>query len=175
MLLIHTALFAEAKSIIEYLKLKFISKKPYRVYKNSQIILVVTGMGDKTYLLKEILPLYPIKRAINIGIAGCKEKSVPIGRLFCTTHHLNTIAYASISCVDKGLENPNLLSTTLVDMESRYFLEVTKEIDEVYIFKVVSDYLDTTTPTKQFVWRIIGDNLDKIGYYFDHARVFNKI
>ncbi len=74
MILVHTALFAEAKPIIEYLKLKFITKKPFRVYKSKNVILVVTGMGDKTFLLKEIFKDYQIDRAINIGIVGCKDK-----------------------------------------------------------------------------------------------------
>ncbi len=49
MILVHTALFAEAKPIIEYLKLKFITKKPFIVYKSKNVILVVTGMGDKLF------------------------------------------------------------------------------------------------------------------------------
>jgi len=159
MTLIHTALFAEAKPIIEYLKLKFIQKKPYRLYQRDNIVLVVTGMGEKTLIIKEILSQYHIKKAINIGIAGCKDKNIPIGALFCTTHNLPHISHSTITTVKEPLNNPNNLKTTLVDMETDYFLEATEDIEEVYVFKVVSDYLDTTIPSKQFVWKLIENSL----------------
>ncbi|NOZ91025.1 MAG: nucleoside phosphorylase [Epsilonproteobacteria bacterium] len=166
MTLIHTALFAEAKPIIEHLKLRFIQKKPYRLYQRDNIVLAVTGMGEKTLIIKEILSQYYIKKAINIGIAGCKDKNIPIGALFCTTHNLPHISHSTITTVKKPLNNPHNLKTTLVDMETDYFLEATKDIKEVYVFKVVSDYLDTTIPSKQFVWEIIEKSLKDIEVYF---------
>ena len=86
--LIHTALVAEAKPIIGHFKLKCIEKVPFNVYKNDDILLVVSGIGgEKTKsALAYALSLYEPKTAINIGIAGCSDKSVKIGSLFCTTH-----------------------------------------------------------------------------------------
>lgn len=165
MILIHTALFPEAKPIIEYLKLKFVQKKPYKIYKSENIILIVTGMGEKTLLIKEVLSKYHIKRAINIGIAGCKDKTIPIGTLFCTNQQLKNIPYSTITTVTNPLDNSDDLNTLLVDMETKYFLETTKNIKEVYVFKIVSDYLNTTIPNKRFVWEIIEKNLNKLDYY----------
>ncbi len=174
MTLIHTALFTEAKPIIEYLKLKFIQKKPYRLYQRDNILLIVTGMGEKTLIIKELLSQYHIKKAINIGIAGCKDKNIPIGALFCTTHNLPHISHSTITTVKKPLNNPDNLKTTLVDMETNYFLEATKDIEDVYIFKIVSDHLNIAIPSKQFVWGIIEKNLEKLSYYFTHADNKNR-
>ena len=162
MILVHTALFAEAKPIIEYFNLKFITKKPYRVYKNENIILIVTGMGKKTYQLKEILEKYKIDKAFNIGIAGCRDKNIEIGTLFIVNRKLKNIPYSTLTTSTKPVNNPNEIKTTLVDMEAKYFLEVTKDIKEVYIFKIVSDHLDIKIPNKRFVWESIRKNLDKI-------------
>jgi len=182
MILIHTALFAEAKPIIEHLKLKFIQKQPYRLYQRDDIVLVVTSMGEKTLIIKELLSQYHINKAINIGIAGCKDKNIPIGTLFYTYYKSesealapnNNIPYSTITTVKEPLNNPDNLKTTLVDMETDYFLEATKDIEEVYIFKIVSDYLDTTIPSKQFVWEIIEKNLEKLSYHFTHADNKNR-
>jgi len=165
MTLIHTALFAEAKPIIDHFKLKFITKKPYRVYKNKNIILIVTGMGEKTYILKEILKKHKIDKAINIGIAGCKNKNIEIGTLFCTNKRLKDIPYATLTTSTKPINNPNKIQTTLVDMETKYFLEVTKDIKEVYIFKIVSDHLKIKIPQKEFVHQIIKNSLQNLQKY----------
>jgi purine-nucleoside phosphorylase len=170
MVLIHTALFPEAKPIIEYFRLKFITKKPYRVYKNENIILIITGMGKKTYQLKDILEKEPIKKAINIGIAGCKDKNIEIGTLFIVNRRLKDIPYSTLTTSTKPVNNPNEIKTTLVDMEAKYFLEVTKDIKEVYIFKIVSDHLDIKIPNKRFVWEIVKKNLYRLQKYIEDKR-----
>jgi nucleoside phosphorylase len=162
-ILIHTALFHEAKPIIEYFKLQFVQKVPYRIYQNRHILLVVTGMGrEKTLSIENILESFTMQRVINIGIAGCKDMTIPIGHLLCTTHELEGIDCATLSSVDSPLSSVEKLTTTLVDMESEAFLAVTKNYlneKNIYIFKVVSDYIETTIPKKEFVWRIIAQSL----------------
>jgi len=170
MVLIHTALFAEAKPIIEYFKLKFITKKPYRVYKNRDIILIVTGIGKKTYQLKEILEKNKIDKAINIGIAGCRDGNIEIGTLFIINRKLKNIPHTSLTTTTKPINNQNNIQTTLVDMEAKYFLEITKDIKDIYIFKIVSDHLNIKIPNKRFVWGIIERNLDKIQPYIEDKR-----
>jgi len=84
-ILIHTALLCEAKPIIEHFKMKCLQKKPYRIYHKNDILLIISGIGAKNSLLaKEIFEQNHIKKAVNIGIAGCKDESVPIGTIFCT-------------------------------------------------------------------------------------------
>ncbi|WP_024953840.1 hypothetical protein [Sulfurospirillum arcachonense] len=165
--LIHTALFAEAKPIIECFKLQCLQTKPYRIYLKNDIVLVVSGMGkEKTSLhVKDIFEKYTIKKAINIGIAGCKDESIDIGSLVCTTHKFENILFESLSCVDTPCEDREKLFTTLVDMESEPFLHVSKKflhVKDIYIFKIVSDHLSATIPKKQFVWEIMEKNLESI-------------
>ncbi len=165
-ILIHTALFAEAKSIIEFFKLQCLQKKPYKIYAKNDILLIVSGMGKKNTLnIKDIFENYDIKRVINIGIAGCKDTTIEIGSLFCTNHELKDIEFASLTTVDKALKNPESLDTMLVDMEAEAFLHVSKQylhVKDIYVLKIVSDHLNITIPTKEFVWKIIKKNLKNI-------------
>lgn len=157
--LIHTALQAEAQYIINFFKLKQDNTiQKFKLFSNDEILLIVSGMGkDKTInALTYMFENYKIKKAINIGIAGCCDDSIKIGTLFCTNRLLKNINFAPITCVDTPLESDENLETLLVDMESGYFKEiVSKYIEDIYIFKVVSDYLDTTIPKKSFVIDLI--------------------
>jgi len=129
-MLIHTALFAEAKSIIEHFKLQCLQTKPYRIYTKDDIVLIVSGMGkEKTSLhVKDIFEKYTIKKAINVGITGCKDKDIEIGSLFCTSHRLDFINYANLTTVDEPLNDEKNLQTTLVDMEAKSFISTCKEL-----------------------------------------------
>jgi len=165
--LIHTSLRQEAKPIIEYFKLQCIQTKPHKIYTKENIVLIISGMGkDKTSLhVKDVFKNYNIDKAINIGIAGCKDKDIAIGSLFCTNQTLDFIETASLTTVDVPLDNDKDLKTTLVDMEAQSFISTCKEfldIKDIYILKVVSDHLDTTIPKKEFVWKIIERNLKNI-------------
>lgn len=166
MLLIHTALFAEAKAFVDHFKLTCTQSKPHKIYQNDSIVLCVTGIGkQKSEQIEEIFLKYPIKKAFNIGIAGCKDKTIPLGTLFCTTHNLADVPRASISSVDMALDNAKKLSTLLVDMEAETFVSISEghlPLDDILVMKIVSDHLDTTIPKKEFVWKIIDKNFSTI-------------
>lgn len=170
-ILVHTALKQEAKPIIEYFKLRCVQTKPYKIYCNDILILIIAGMGaQNTHKITDIFERYTITKAISIGIAGCKDNSVKIGSLFCTTHHFANIAFADITLVDVPLDNPQNLDTMLVDMEAQTFLQDSCEFlnpQNIYIFKIISDHLDTTIPKKEFVWKIIKQNLKSISQALD--------
>jgi len=166
LILIHVALKQEANPLIEYFKLQCIQTKPYKIYQKANIILVVCGMGkENTLYVREIFEKYEIGKAINIGIAGCKDKNIEIGSLFCTNQKLNFIKHESLTTVNEPLDDEKSLNTTLVDMEAQIFISICKEfldIKDIYILKVVSDHLNTTIPKKEFVWKIIEKNLNNI-------------
>jgi len=169
--LIHTALFCEAKPIIKHFKMQCLQTKPYRIYHKNDILLMVSGMGAKKALhVEDIFKLYPIKQAINIGIAGCKDKNIPIGSLFCTNHRLEDICYATLSCVDEPIDDKEQLTSMLVDMESKSFLHVGKLYlrgENIFVFKVVSDYLDKTIPSKEFVENLIKNSIKSWENYIE--------
>jgi len=167
MILIHCALLSEAQYIIEKEKLKLKQKNP-KVYLNDKIVLVVSNVGKNNTItaLEFIYQNYKISKAINIGIAGCNDKSIEIGALFCTNHHLENIPYMQLQTV----HSPQLLTLnssflTLFDMEGRYFIEISNkylEKKDIFVFKVVSDHLDDTIPSKEFVKQLIKKNIKSI-------------
>lgn len=179
--LIHCALLCEAQSIINFLKLKqnsSINALPNgnKLFKDqdNKYILIVSGIGKENCkkALDFIYANYEISKAINIGIAGCSDFSIKIGTLFCTNRVLANINYASLTTLDKALEiNENSndmekLDTLLVDMEAKYFEEISKKYTKnIYIFKVVSDYLELEIPKKSFVIEIIQESLEKFKKY----------
>lgn len=163
--LIHTALLPEAKPIINYYKLVLDEEiNQYKVYKNKNIILIVSGIGKvKTKsALRFVLDRFEIIKAINIGIAGCKDESIQIAEFFCTNKQLNNINHTTLTTVDEPLDDKNKLQTTLVDMEAEYFLEILdNRFEDIYVLKIVSDYLSKEIPKKGFVYDIINKSLKK--------------
>lgn len=170
--LIHCALLSEAQSFINFLKLKQNSKienipNGLKIFEDEkgETLLVVSGIGREKTLtsLNFVYDNYTIKKAINVGIAGCSDNSISIGTLFCTNRFLLGINFASLTTVDCVLNNDENLETILVDMEAKYFLEVSSNrCDELYVFKVVSDYLDIEIPKKSFVISLIQNVYPKI-------------
>ena len=165
--LIHTALLCEAQIIIDYFKLKKSNLVPdsYKLYTNDHILLVVSGIGEQNTIkaLSYIFTNYNINKAINFGIAGTSDKNISIGTLFCTNKVFDNIPFASITSVDKALDVKDNLDTLLVDMEAKYFTNLCKEYNilDIYIFKIVSDYLDQTIPKKSFVIQEVKKSFSK--------------
>ncbi len=165
--LIHTALYPEAKPLIHYFNL--VQNKTYdkyRIYENDKYILVVSGIGCQN--VDKVLPFiyeqFDINKAINIGIAGCKDKSIKLGSLFCTNQNLKDINFQTLTTVDKPLDDESKLNTTLVDMEAESFLNISKNnLDEkdIFVFKIVSDYLSKEIPNKSFVYDSIKKTIPK--------------
>lgn len=165
-ILIHTALLCEAQPFIQTLKL-IKNKTVPNVYENETHVLIVSGIGKTATFqaLETIFKEYVIHKAFNIGIAGCQDESIAIGTLCCSTHHLNMVLFTTLSTSDTVIEDKKKIKTTLVDMESHYFMQMCQEHlpkEEIYCFKVVSDYLSATIPSKQFVTSIIQQNIFKL-------------
>ncbi len=165
--LIHTALLCEAQIIIDYFKLKKdnLVTGSYKLYTSDHILLLVSGIGEQNTVkaLSYIFINYKINKAINFGIAGTSNKTINIGTLFCTNKTLEDIPFASITSVNKALDVKKNLDTLLVDMEAKYFMNLCKEynIKNIYIFKIVSDYLDLTIPKKSFVIQEVKKSFSK--------------
>lgn len=166
-LLIHTALLCEAQAVIDFLKLKqdtSAHKLPQncKLYCNEYVVLIVSGMGKENTIiaLDFVFSSFHIEHAINLGIAGCGDTSIKIGTLFCTNKIFPNINFAPITTVDEPLECDEDLETLLVDMEAKYFLEVSQQhTKNITILKVVSDHLDTHIPNKAFVIELVKKSL----------------
>jgi len=166
-ILIHTALYPEAKPLIHYFNLiQNKTYEPLKIFENEKYILVVCGIGqEKTkQLLSCIYEMFSIYKAVNIGIAGCKDKNIKLGTLCCTNQSIEGIVRESLTTVDEALDDETKLYTTLVDMEAKTFVEISQNfLDEknIYIFKIVSDYLSKELPDKSFVYNHIKKSIGK--------------
>ncbi len=164
--LIYTALFCEAKAVIEHFGMKFVQKRPYRIYSSDDIVLIVGGMGaEKTALhVEDVFGQYKFNKAINIGIAGCKDRTIEIGSVYCTNHRLGDIDFLTLSSHNEAVGDAKELDTTLVDMEAESFLKICKkhiDSENTFVFKVVSDYLNAEIPKKEFVEKLIKNSITK--------------
>lgn len=162
MTLIHCAMLSEAIYLIENLKLKPIEKNP-KIYQNQNIILVVSNIGKINTIkaLDYIYKNYTIQKAINIGIAGTNDTTIPIGTLCCTTHKFDDIKNITLKTVDipQTQQEPN---SCLYDMEGQYFYDISSlyiDEKEIFIFKIVSDYLSSDIPSKEFVKQLIKNSI----------------
>ncbi|MDR1007517.1 MAG: nucleoside phosphorylase [Campylobacteraceae bacterium] len=159
--LIHTALVAEAKPIIRFFALTCKSRIPFNIYANDDIALIVSGIGEEKTkkALSLALSLFNPCVAINVGIAGCSDKNIKIGSLFCATHKDIFIPYASLTSYKSGVSSGENVDSCLVDEEGEVFLSSIPANVERYIFKVVSDHLDISIPTKAQVNSLIQKTL----------------
>lgn len=155
--IIFCALDCEAKIFIDVLKLKKINQiSHYKVYRNSDFILIITGTSEKNIpiaigLLKG---LYPEVKGpfINFGIAGHKNEE--IGKLFIInesrkdnnpTFYLNPSKKPSISFgISKTFTSPKRTyeESVIHDMECYSFIEsllTFHPIDQIHILKCISD------------------------------------
>jgi hypothetical protein len=160
MILLYFALQSEAQIFIEKLRAKKVSSIP-KIFISENILIVVGGVGAKR--LREVLSFvfkeYKIDIAINIGIAGANSKEIEIGELFC----IYPKGEIDLVTQDFPTTSTALKKPTLFDMEGEYFLKFCKEkVEKIFIFKVVSDHLDSKIPPKEFVKDLIKINFQNI-------------
>jgi len=157
MILIHTALLCEAQSFIEYYKLKKLNSK---IYLNHEIAILISGIGKQNTIstLDYMFLNYDIKKALNIGIAGCNDKKITIGDLYCTNQKITNIKTLPLITSDTVVTTSDTLHTTLYDMEGSYFQQMSQKYlkdENIYIFKIVSDYLSDTILKKDDIKNMI--------------------
>lgn len=165
--LIHAALLCEAQTFIEKLKLKKINSAP-KIYANANTLVLIGGVGKDNTVnsLEYIFQNYNISKVFNIGTAGCSDKTVEIGSLFCSTHKLDGIDILPLITNEFPVFEKEIEQKALFDMEGEYFYEISKKYTEdIYIFKVVSDHLDIQRLDKEFVKKIIFNNFDLLAKY----------
>lgn len=158
MILIHTALKCEAMPLIENLRLK---KTGFNFYSNGEILLCILGVGaQKTKILAEILKSGNFSRAVNIGICGCSDENIKIGEIFAIGKKFDFLKNADLECVDKPKSE---ITATLCDMESAMFFKICSDFKvENYSLKIVSDYLNASKLSKNFVYNLIKAKISEI-------------
>lgn len=89
---------------------------------------------------------------LNVGICGASKK-YKIGQLLDGLKE-------DLRCVDYEVSKNECYE--LVDMESSGFLEATKDLQNRYMFKVVSDHFEPQKVTKEATKSLIFNSIDEI-------------
>ncbi len=168
MILIHTALFSEAKPLINHFNLKQFDTKPYKIFKNKDIILIVSGIGKDNTIdaLNLVLNKYQFDKVFNIGTAGCSNQTITIGELFCTNQKLDEIKYYKLETVQLA-KNIIEQDDCLYDMEAKYFIEICEKYlpkKSIFVLKIVSDYCDDKILSKDIVYNLIDKSIKQWSY-----------
>jgi len=164
------ATMLEAKPFVLGMSLTQSRKKPFTVFQNDTVVLIISGIGKANaamatgYLCYKCHPA----RVYNLGAAGATDFSHPLGEIYhinqiieydiheLTTkrpciHHpdiLNGFQTARLSTSDMAVLDPDerkkiSLNADLIDMEGASVAQACRKFDtKCFIFKFVSDTPD---------------------------------
>jgi nucleoside phosphorylase len=180
---IITALKAEATPLIGHLKLEKIRSKPFEIYSNQNIILIISGIGNiniaiaTTYLLSTFQTAKSDK-IYNIGICGSKSTNNDIGELYTikkiVNQSTNKVVHItnnsdtreeSITTTPIAQNSSHKIKTNLVDMESFGFYSSAKLFlpkESIMIIKIVSDKVDDTILGKNIIYSLLENKIEEI-------------
>jgi hypothetical protein len=185
MFFITIALLEEAKPLIEFYKLKSLQNKKFNIFRNENIVLIVTGVGKlkasiaTTYL--SCLFKSEINSYLNIGIAG--HANLEIGKLIW----VEKIADESIKknyfptlLVDVKIPTKSLMTVDklkedyefdfVYDMEGSGFFEAALKftyVDLIHSLKIISDnkFFKFKELSKEKIYDLISQNLENIDVF----------
>ncbi len=192
MIIFHTALFVEAKPLIEHFKLtKDITNSSHQIFSKDDIFLIISGVG-KVKAATAIGSILTKQKAnienlilINFGIAGSNSEN-EIEKLFLINKITDfasqksfysdqivksTISEKEIITFDKPVSKTNLqisIDKQIVDMESSAVWESARVFlssSQIAIFKVISDSLESKKVNGDYVTKLIKKNISTIINY----------
>lgn len=171
MIYIHTALKSEAQAFVDKFKLQKQKLKEFTVFHNSFIYLIISGLGVKntTKAISTLRDNFNISKNdifLNIGICGA-SKNFYIGEMLeisyvsydDKTFKLNKYNKQTITCLDEECTKDKY---EIVDMESFGFYTATNGLNNVKMFKIVSDNFEPHTVTKDKTKSLIFNNMEQI-------------
>lgn len=174
-MIIHTALFIEAKEIIKCFGLKKYEDKSFLIFSNKDIVLIVSGIGktDAAIALSHALTLFPNhQKIVSIGIAAGK-KELEIGELVNVkkiidleenkVFHLKEIENLKNVSIATSLTPQKTPKADLGDMEASAVYQVAKKYKkDLTILKIVSDHFLPEKVDKARVDKLILKNISYI-------------
>jgi len=188
MVLFVTALMPEAAPLIEYFKLKKdMDINAYAVYRNSDIALIVSGVGKlkSAAALAYLCALYKVKESdivINIGFCGSGSRKYTPGTLLVINKitDMDTgkdyypdvlfgrdLPKGSLCCYSKAVRKEDIIQEIDVfcDMESAGFIETAKKFvyaHNIVVLKIISDYLEPENLNKELLRDYIRKHLSSV-------------
>jgi len=186
MVFIATALYIEAKPLIEYFGLKKdVGNRYFQVFRNEEITLVVTGVGkiNSSIAVSHAATRYlwdPQSFIINIGVCGSKDMNEKIGNIYLINKivdnetHKNYIPdilidhpfeESDIETFNYIVKDKELMTARLCDMETSGFYQAASKFfktHRIYILKIVSDSTDFEDVSKDKIYELIKNKLKEI-------------
>jgi nucleoside phosphorylase len=166
------ATMLEAKPFVLGMSLEQNQKKPFSLFKNDNILLIVSGIGKANVAMATAYSCYKFNPDCfcNLGAAGATDFSHPLGEIFhinkiveydrpeLTTGKpcihkpdiLNGFQTARLSTSDRAVLDPDerkkiSMDADLIDMEGASVAQACRKFEtKCYIFKFVSDTPDHT-------------------------------
>ena len=164
------ATMLEAKPFVLGMSLKQIQKKPFPLFQNDNILLIISGIGKANAAMATVYSCYKFNPACvrNLGAAGATDFSHPLGEIFhinkiieydrpeLTTERpcihkpdiLNGFQTAKLSTSDMAVLDPDerreiSINADLIDMEGASVAQACRKFNtKCFIFKFVSDTPD---------------------------------
>jgi len=147
MIYIVVALKSEAQAFVDKFKLD-------KSKTNDNLSISISGIGSENMFqtTSSIVKNMNVDDSIvNVGICGASKK-YKIGQLL-DARDIN------LTCVEYEVAHNKY---DVVDMESKGFIDATKDIKNSYIFKVVSDHFEPSSVKKDMTKQLIFNKIDEI-------------
>ena len=178
-LYIICAFEAEARALIDNYKLTKKQIKPFSLFENSEIHLIICGMGpDNAKTASQyLLASYPPNKEdslVNLGVCAAQD-SYKIGELLqvkslqnqTSNYALETIASTikTVSCYSSEMLLDTPSNTDIAEMEALSIYENIStyfQPKNISFLKVVSDNFKPFKPNKQFIIDLIRSNIEPI-------------
>lgn len=156
MLYIICALKPEAQAFVDKYKLG-------KLKKNDDIVVILSGIGVENSFnaTKKIVEIMDDSDTIlNVGICG-GDKKFAIGELLEVCISTKSVeGRGFLTCVDSEVSKSG--EYELVDMESDGFIQASLDVENKYMFKVVSDHFEPHKVTKQMTKSLVFNVIDDI-------------
>jgi nucleoside phosphorylase len=191
MIYVITALDAEARALCEYYRLKRDTSLPYTLYRNEEMVLVVSGIG-RTNALMAVSALLgwriPEEKdiLINIGICGAPLE-YRIGeallihqildgdrRYYPDILYTHLLRETSIRCVDtpqslRGDYPVDMESSSVFQAASRFF-----KLHQMAFLKIVSDHCTPESVTKEGVIELLRSHVNTLDTLISRLNAVEK-
>lgn len=200
MIYICTSMYFEASPFIKNLNLKKDSKiNKFEIFKNDEIILIITGVGKikaaiaVSYLLSKYEPCAS-DLFINVGICGAK-KDMTIGNAYICNRIIENdtkktfypdmlfkhpFKEADVETCSNIVNSDKKLEGQLIDMEASGIYQaalVFFETHQIFFIKIASDYLEAKNLSQAVVIKLVEDKAQSIIAWINEIKLgflYNK-
>jgi hypothetical protein len=188
--LIVSAFYKEVSFLIKHYNLKK-ENAPFELFKNDELIVIISGTTkiNSAIATTYALTKYPVKFAINFGLAGGKIHKRDVGDIFLI-NKIDRCLYpdilikhpfqeSAITCSEHVVTSGEF---DLVDMESEgFFKSATKflPLENIFLIKVVSDNFVCFLPDDKFLNILFEPHIENIVSFIDslqneEKKLFNE-